>query len=457
MNNEKQIIETLDQFSKIEHLDETNYGFITSFEKNGMYCLVNDDELRKMPMDTRWYAKWHSTYHALALLIEYYLKGHREVYGQLRRCFDVCIEHEFAARGFNRIEDELNILFNLLKAGILEILDDKPGDAEKFARIINRYRRIYKSNKYLYGLLCDVLKIYDRNVIFVYGTLMKGMNNHKYLKDNEYIDDAYLYNYGLLELGYFPGAVKAKNYKVCGELYRITDEEKININNLEGSLYDFKHSFFDVKGKTYYAGFYEYITDWKEYELRKPYGKWNTKPLTDISNYVWYVCYGSNLKYERFMKYIENCTDKSEPICREIITIPYELYFAEHSERWNGAKAFIDLNQRRLTFGAKYLITKEQYEQIKNQEGSSYRTNVDLGEDKFGIKQVSFTQTKYDRDGSKPSQEYINVIRDGLKENYGFDDLVSYDYIFDHFENKENNYLRVSNINPEGRSTPNGN
>ena len=25
---------------------------------------------------------------------------------------------------------------------------------------------------------------------------------------------------------------------------------------------------------------------------------------------VWYACYGSNIYYERFMKYIENCDDK---------------------------------------------------------------------------------------------------------------------------------------------------
>lgn len=56
---------------------------------------------------------------------------------------------------------------------------------------------------------------------------------------------------------------------------------------------------------------------------------------------VWYVSYGSNLSYERFLCYINGTTPKgstkAEQGCRDKtlsnatgkITIPYKLYFAK--------------------------------------------------------------------------------------------------------------------------------
>lgn len=151
---------------------------------------------------------------------------------------------------------------------------------------------------------------------------------------------------------------------------------------------------------------------------------------------VWYVCYGSNLCYERFMIYINGCNDKSEPLKKENFIIPYELYFAGEAKiNWDGgATAYIDLNKASNTYGVKYLITREQYEQVKKQEGKNYQREVPLGVDKDGIKQVSFTQTIYDRDGRKPSQKYINTIANGLIENYGFSREKSIKYIESHYD-----------------------
>lgn len=144
---------------------------------------------------------------------------------------------------------------------------------------------------------------------------------------------------------------------------------------------------------------------------------------------VWYVCYGSNLCYERFMRYINGCKDKSEPIKKEKFEIPYDLYFAEYTGLWGGAKAFIDITKPGKAYGVKYLITREQYEEVKLKEGSSYKTKVNFGKDKDGIDQLSFTQTAYKRDGNKPSQKYINIIIKGLLENYNLNMDEAFFYI----------------------------
>ncbi len=108
-------------------------------------------------------------------------------------------------------------------------------------------------------------------------------------------------------------------------------------------------------------------------------------------DYVWYVGYGSNLNEQRFLCYIQGgtprfgrrsdigCTDKTLPKDNRPITIHYPLYFAlpvdiTKTENWDvGGVAFIspykDTNTK--TFCRMWKITKEQYEEVRVQEGRS--------------------------------------------------------------------------------------
>ena len=78
-------------------------------------------------------------------------------------------------------------------------------------------------------------------------------------------------------LAFFQGAIKKEGYKVIGEIYKVTDKEKRNIDYLEGDLYSYQKVYMRSNKKLYYVGFYEYKFSKKDeiYKLRIPYGKWN--------------------------------------------------------------------------------------------------------------------------------------------------------------------------------------
>lgn len=183
--------------------------------------------------------------------------------------------------------------------------------------------------------------------------------------------------------------------------------------------------------------------------------------------FVWYASYGSNLLYEDgFLCYIKGgrrrgsskeesgCRDKSPPIKIKTIYIPYPLYFAEHSSRWNyGGVAFIGLSrdQNNPTAGRMYLINREQFIDVVKQENDHQEISIDFEEVKRKGSKVFltswygnivylgddegypvFTFTHY-RDMGKqsfnmPSDGYIQIIAAGLKEtlNWGREEIADY-------------------------------
>lgn len=109
-------------------------------------------------------------------------------------------------------------------------------------------------------------------------------------------------------------------------------------------------------------------------------------------DYVWYASYGSNLLKSRFHCYISGgkpegsttaesgCSDPAFPIKSAPISLPYEMYFSEYSNRWKGGVAFIDIvkDKSTNTFGKKYLITSDQFKQIVQQENGDFEMEVNL-------------------------------------------------------------------------------
>lgn len=170
---------------------------------------------------------------------------------------------------------------------------------------------------------------------------------------------------------------------------------------------------------------------------------------------VWYVAYGSNLSHERFLCYIRGGTpegsDKAFEGCRDT-TLPREvkpeildreLYFAENSKGWQGmGVSFIrnESSHTSKTYALKYLITREQLEDLAKQETSTRRTIVlDFDrtiEEGFTIFRQAwygkllflgldddvpvFTLTSgTDRQNiTRPSDEYIRTIARGLENQH---------------------------------------
>ncbi|MTI67298.1 MAG: hypothetical protein FH753_11970 [Firmicutes bacterium] len=182
-----------------------------------------------------------------------------------------------------------------------------------------------------------------------------------------------------------------------------------------------------------------------------------------MSNYVWYLSYGSNINKDRFLCYIKGgkpegskvcekgCKDTTLPKEDKFIKIPHKLYFAKHSSRWNGGVCFIeDSKGKDYTIGKMYLITKEQFKDVYRQENSDNNIDINLDEvikkgtktlknswygkiiytkkekgypiftftAPWDIKEVSF---------NKPSKEYLKTIIKGLKDNnMNSESLVNY-------------------------------
>jgi len=73
------------------------------------------------------------------------------------------------------------------------------------------------------------------NRIFVYGSLLSGMGNSHFLENSQKLGDDITPNgFSLVDLGYFPGALKANYGIIKGEVYEVDDNTFKRINQLEG-------------------------------------------------------------------------------------------------------------------------------------------------------------------------------------------------------------------------------
>ncbi len=139
---------------------------------------------------------------------------------------------------------------------------------------------------------------------------------------------------------------------------------------------------------------------------------------TAAAEYVWYACYGSNINKDRFMRYINDCRDTTPPTEERPFSFPYNVYFAKSSTKWhNGGVAFLDDSTQGNACGKIYKITKEQFEDVKRQEGPSYRKLLTFGTVE-GLPVFSFTDMQKNEAIRTPADDYFTTILTGLKDCY---------------------------------------
>ncbi len=159
-------------------------------------------------------------------------------------------------------------------------------------------------------------------------------------------------------------------------------------------------------------------------------------------HYLIYAAYGSNLLKERFMVYIkggryrdrnyQGSKDKTEPQDLGWMYVPHRLYFAKSSSKWgNKGVAFLSCEKEKdSSFHAVvrlWKVSQQQFEDIKKQEGRWYDVELELGEkDGFIIKTITGC---WKTEINKPSEEYLNVIRQGLKETKGWSEGKIEEYL----------------------------
>lgn len=71
--------------------------------------------------------------------------------------------------------------------------------------------------------------------LFVYGTLLKGKSNHRFLEGAEFIGRGKTVdNFTMYSNGYFPALTLQPSYPVVGEVYAVDKETLKDVDRLEG-------------------------------------------------------------------------------------------------------------------------------------------------------------------------------------------------------------------------------
>lgn len=267
--------------------------------------------------------------------------------------------------GFEGLKGQIEALNIFMKAGLKEFLDLHHDFCPEFSEMIEEISSQYQDKEFQGKFtgpwgesyetqIKEVNKYFCQRLVFVYGTLMSGEGNHRYLEDSKCLGLATIEGYDMYNVGWYPAIIPGDNL-IIGELYQVPIEDIPSIDMLEGegSLYAKTcETVTDAEGKTTFALVYVYLRDCS-----------NLNRISAWKEYVWYVSYGSNMLYERFLHYIKGgsfrgsryrrpCADQSLPLAVKTVEIPYDMYFGNESGSWRGGGvSFLDVTQKGKALG----------------------------------------------------------------------------------------------------------
>lgn len=425
---------------------------------DGSFNLLDSNRIES---DCAVYYCYEPTYIGTSILMKAFLNNKNLLTGKediiLSGAMHACCERQLQGHGCDRLRDMIKAIYYFIDCDVKRFIEDYPNICPEFnmmfADIMKKFAmRVEKKefvNEWGVNYKDEILGINDyfsRNVIFVYGTLLKGQANHDYyLHNSEYLGDGRIVGFEMFDLGSFPGIIVGDG-SVPGEVYLVTDAELSSINRLEGEGDLYLKTNVKVSldsGKSVHAAAYVYNRSVAG--CKRLTGKYGT------DEYVWYVSYGSNLLEERLAYYIKGgfcsynnreyspCNDTTMPIESRPVTIPYDMYYANYNMgSWkNSAVCFLDLSHEGKSFGRAYKIKKTQLHEIHKKEGDGvnwYPECIRL-EDIDGVEAYTFAgyNVKVKEPFSRVSAEYGIVLFNGMKECYP---EMSNQEIFDYLKKK---------------------
>ena len=395
----------------------------------------------EIPSDARVDFCHEPTYICSAILMKAYLTGdsalREKVETPLVQGLEMCTMRNLSGHGYESLQGKIEALKIFMKGGLREYMDlHSESDPLLFTEMIlnimvefdaREEQEVFKDH-WGEDYKEDILKIneyFSTRAVFVYGTLMTGENNHYLLENSRFLKASSIEGYEMYNAGWFPAIIPGKGI-IPGELYEVHENDIASIDMLEGegSLYIRKC---ETTSDNSLAYIYEYAQDVSDY-----------KKIDSWKDYVWYVSYGSNMLYERFICYIEGgqfegsdsyrepCDDPTPPIEKRAIDIPYDMYFGNTSKSWDfGGVSFLDTSKKGYALGVAYLITKEQFEHVAAQENrgrfpdgsSSWYENIITFGKMDGYELVTVTNDEL-REYNEPSEGYLNTLKRGIKENW---------------------------------------
>jgi hypothetical protein len=148
---------------------------------------------------------------------------------------------------------------------------------------------------------------------------------------------------------------------------------------------------------------------------------------------IWYVAYGSNMSAARLACYLEGgcppggrivhkgARDRSAPLRTLPVTLPGSIFFAGESKTWGGGRAYYDPLLDGPTPARAYLVTREQFEDIREQEPPVYDRLLEVGVlDEAPMYTFTSSHGRAAVAPTPPARAYLRTIADGLAEAHGW-------------------------------------
>ena len=437
----------LDKDSDCKNWMENLNAILDFQDTDGSFKLFSTYEI---PSDARVDFCHDPTYICSSILMKAYLTGDskltQKIETPLIQGLERCCMRGLRGHGYDALQGQIEALNIFMKGGLREFIDLhgelNPEFTEMILNIISQFKALEDEEHFTgpWGEYYkeDILKInkyFNTRKVFVYGTLMKGENNHHFLEDSRFLGVSAIEGYEMYNVGWYPAIIPGEG-TIPGELYEVPEWDMKHIDSLEG-----EGSLYIRKCETTTEGGLAYI-----YEYAQDTG--NLKKIDSWKDYIWYVSYGSNMLEKRFLCYIEGgqfegsgsyrrpCQDTTPPIERRSIDIQYGMYFGNYSGSWEGCGvSFLDTTKEGHALGVAYLITEEQFEHVAAEEnggrtpggGNWYEDIISLGE-VDGYKLVTVTNEEL-RPYNEPCEDYLNTLKRGIRENWSEmseEDIKSY-------------------------------
>ena len=413
----------------------------------------------EMPSDARVDFFYMTTYLATSMIIYSIqtvpsvveeIPGIQEV---LRKAMLACTGRRFSGHGYDALDGQLEAMEVFLRAGVHHYLAAYPETCPDFTALFREILADYETRvangntkgsafashrdyRDHYRKLLDLAAGKVQISVFVYGTLMQGLGNHRLLAQHDpTMQPAKLDGYGLYQVASFPGIVPEESAAVRGEFYEISQDTLAALDHLEGegSLYLREEVTVTLEHDGSQRRAYTYLWNGRvDPKTRISYADQPWKKAQPVMQQVWYACYGANTNEDYFLNtYIRRCRDQSPPARKEQAVIPHRLYFARKSPRWdNQGVAFVDpsRDENAGTLGAMYLITRDQFDEIRQLEGPSwYDQALELGT-KDGIPIYTFTHSSR-QEHNPPCERYRATIAEGLRQVWGLNRQEAHRYL----------------------------